>query len=241
MKVTSLSFVFLFFLISCGLETYIYLEPVENIIIDEVMSVTINLPPRSTQPDEFRHYIIYYRIYLSNHPPAGTPNDHEYRNAINQALASHFNSLSSLTTIDIISASLVISEFNRLSYFPLSIENSSGIIVPISNILNNDGVVYIDFTNPDDIGPFVRVNSSQNFPLIRPSTAYPTPSDNNSFFYSDGIEYIENIGPGINTDVHGNPYISRAYASMYIIAFGIDSNYSPIYSRATHIGIFLLP
>ena len=239
MKITKLLYLLLILFFSCGLETYIYLEPVENIIIDEVNGVIINLPSINSQPDEFRHYIIYYSLYLSDHTPAGTVINDEYRRLINPVLATHFNTLLPLTTNDIVSASTVISDFNRFSYFPLSIENSLGNTVPISSILINDGVVTIDFTNRDDIGPFVSVNSGTQFPLIRPSTVNPTPHDNNSLFYSN--ELISEAGQGTNFDVHRNTNTGRCYISMYIIAFGIDSNYSPIYSRATHLGIFVLP
>ena len=242
MRIIKLSLLSLFLIFSCGLDTYIYLEPVPNPNIIDVNSVTIYLPSRSSQPDEFRHYIIYYRIYLSNHPPAGTPNDHWYRNDINPALATHFNILNSLTTTDIVSAALVMSEFNRLSYFPLYYESSLGNYLPISSLLTGDGVVYIDFT-PDNIGPFVRINQGADIPLIRSDTANPTPSENNSFFHSEYL--ISETGQGINSDVHRHEdeylIINRSYVSMYIIAFGIDNNYSPMYSRATHIGIFLLP
>ena len=237
MKIIRLFYIFIFLLFSCGLETYVFLEPVPNPNIVAFNSVTFYLPSRSSQPAEFRHYLIYYRIYLSDHTPAATPIASQIWQ-INSALAAHFDNLSVLTTNDIVSAALVMSEFNRYSYFQLHIENSTGDIDNIYSLLTTDGLVSIDFT-PDNIGPFVSVNSGPNYPLIRPNMVNPRPQDNNSFFNNDVLSL--ELDQGINLDVHehGNP--NNSYVSMYIVAFGIDSNYSPIYSRATHIGIFLLP
>ena len=64
------SFIYLFcvLFVSCGLETYVYLEPVESVITTGDTSAFITLPPVPPQHSLFRNYMIYYRIYLTDDP-----------------------------------------------------------------------------------------------------------------------------------------------------------------------------
>jgi hypothetical protein len=53
-----------------------------------------------------------------------------------------------------------------------------------------------------------------------------------------------NASATVNADVADQSGISGpryTYVSMYILAYGMDNNFSSVYSTPTHIGIFLLP
>jgi hypothetical protein len=102
-------------------------------------------------------------------------------------------------------------------------------------------------------GPYLRVNyssgsSSPDLPLRRSADGF-TASPNRSFFNStgaDGITNESNISENSNADVEKNPNMSPAssrytYISLYVAATGIDSNFTSVYSRPKHVGIFRLP
>jgi hypothetical protein len=70
-------------------------------------------------------------------------------------------------------------------------------------------------------------------------------ADNRYFVNSDDINngaYI-NTATYTNLDVQNNSVSGPryTYASMYIVAYGMDLSYSNIYSAPTFIGVFRLP
>ncbi|MDR1507868.1 MAG: hypothetical protein LBI67_12275 [Treponema sp.] len=105
-------------------------------------------------------------------------------------------------------------------------------------------------------GPYLKINynaagtlNSGELSLYRASgadgfVAHP----DRSFFNSTGSSSLTDetiISENINADVEKNPGMTfstrYAYVSLYIAASGIDNNFTAVYSRPKHIGIFRLP
>jgi hypothetical protein len=229
--------------VSCGIENYVYLEPVEYVTTVGSTSAHVNLP--NNPSPEFRHYVIFYRIYISDRSIDGITTSNQ--RDINNALASHYNTINPYTVNDNISPSSVGTVFTSLKYYQLHVEtNSSGVptIVSMDQILSSSssGTVDLIFANE---GPSLQVNSpSAELPLRRSAVGF-TPSPNRTFFNSTGSGSLSDesrISENSNTDVERNTTSGQyTYVSLYIAATGIDSNFSVVYSRPKHIGIFRLP
>jgi hypothetical protein len=240
-----LCYALLFF--SCGIENYVYLEPVEYVALQGSTSAVITLPSNSSP--EFRYYAIFYRIYISDQSIDSITTSGQ-RSAINSALASHYNRIDPYTINDNISPSSVGTVLTSLKYYPIHVEvNSMGVptIVSMDQILQSSspGTFDIVFAN---IGPYLQINSSSpsgELPLRRSANGF-TASPNRTFLNSTGSGSLTDesrISDNSNTDVERNPTSSGqyTYASLYIAATGIDSNFSVVYSRPKHIGVFRLP
>jgi hypothetical protein len=247
--------VFLF--VSCGIEDYVYLEPVEYVTTagSTIAHITI---PDNTSNDNFRYYAIFYRIYISDRNIESITTSGQ-RNIVNPALASHYNSINPYTINDNVSPSSIGTVFSSLKYHQLFVQINTGYypmsqiltkspVSPLQSIDNND-IVEIVFANA---GPYLKIN--YNSPpgdsgelLLRRSDGF-TASPDRTFFNSTGTGSLTDestISESSNVDVEKNPGMTfperHTYVSLYIAAAGIDSNFTAIYSRPKHVGVFRLP
>ena len=233
-------------LISCGIENYIYLEPVEIASATSISSAHIVLP--GGQPAEFTNYTIFYRIYISEHTLSGVPTEGD-RGLINPALASHYATLDPYTTNDSVSPNAVGSVFGGLGYYPLYLTlNRSTELLPYEVLYSGSGTVDLDFTNDASLGPYMELSSipGRHF-LFRSGEGGFTAQPDRLLYNTQGANNLTDSGiisASVNADVNGKSgggIGTHTYLSLYILATGIDYNYSPIYSRPKHIGIFSLP
>jgi hypothetical protein len=208
---------------NCGLDDYIALNQVDRSNINVELGnsfVRIGLP---SQPllNYFRNYEIYYRIYASGTPLLGSIPESSL-SVINSFLYSHYTTILPYTNPDNntnISGSL----FPGLGYHVLN------------NSLPESGIIRIDFAETGTITE----PSINGTPLLR-SSAFSSVLPTNRFFLNDPELY----NPGNNNlDVQASSSSSTGYTyvCMYIIATGVDNNYSQIYSKPTFIGVFSLP
>ena len=210
-------------LVSCGLESYVYLNPAE-VRSYTIFSAEITLPQQAA--DEFRNYIIYYRIYLSSLQLESSPQV-QY-NDINTMLFNDYRMLLRYEDDDNMAPASIDRVFKERKYYSLN---------PV-NILNSKagGIVQLDFTT-DSTSPLMLYyplpSSVLNgpFELLRYDVSLTDRTFNNT-------KVLENIAADIQDSDTTRVF---AYVSMYILAFGVDSNYSPLYSRPKHIGVFRLP
>lgn len=247
---------------SCGIEEYIYLEPVENVSTTGVSSAIITIPNNTSNP-YFRYYTIFYRIYISDVSLAAIPS-HEQRLTINPTLAAHYNTIDPYTTNDSVSPNAIASVFTNLKYHPLyvSVDKSYEIAMnqllakseTISGTYPSIGAQDIDFGDrvelvftSADVGPYmvIRYNSfpdSDNLYLFRDGNNF-TANPDRLFYQSADLVNEAFISTTTNIDVEprGGANPKLVYVSMYILATGIDVNYTLVYSRPKHIGIFRLP
>jgi hypothetical protein len=71
----------------------------------------------------------------------------------------------------------------------------------------------------------------------------PVPADR-LFFNTQDLNSSLNATALINNDVADKSSASGqryTYVSIYIVTTGRDTNFTPLYSRPTHVGIFSLP
>jgi hypothetical protein len=90
-------------------------------------------------------------------------------------------------------------------------------------------------TVPERVYTLRRTSGDGNF--------FPVPSDR-LFFNTQDLNSSANATALINNDVADKSGISGqryTYVSIYIVTTGRDSNFTPLYSRPTHVGIFILP
>jgi hypothetical protein len=226
---------------SCGIDAPEYIYPIDVVSSTGVYYANIILP--SGQTSEFRHYSIYYRIYLSDLLLDSITEIQRYN--INSELDRHFLRLNPYTTNDNVSPATISSIFNELKFFNLFVSSDRINEISLNTVLSGSGEIQLDFTNSQ--GPTFKKNSDPPLYLFRANNFTALP--NRLFVFSNQANELadENIiSNDVNTDIQRKTdgsvlRASYAYVSLYIIATGIDSNYSPIYSRPTHIGIFRLP
>jgi hypothetical protein len=243
---------------SCGIEEYVYLDPVETAYPIDVTRGRI-IVPNSSANSYFRYYTLLYRIYMSDINLSSITSDLQ-RQDLNPVLASHYNMIDPYTVNENFSPSAIGSVFNNLRYYQLYVSLDKLSEIAMAELLNSGGYgtiirginwrdeINLDFTDTDD-GPFITLRydntlypDSDRLYLFRASSGFtPLPADR-LFYFSDDLVNI--ISSQINADVEpkaNNTSSERiAYVSIYILATGIDDNYTLIYSRPKHVGIFRL-
>jgi hypothetical protein len=241
---------------SCGIETYKYLDPVYPEGISMLLNTTayINLP--GGQPNYFRYFTIYYRIYISDLPISGVV-DTGILAQINPALYADYNYFYSYTnTTSTVAPTTMGTIFSGRKYFSLELENNS-----IENILaiTGGGVITLDFAANAQFKPALVIGDIRNEPPGSPYTrrqlSRNTRNDNNpyanNYYFVNSTDVnngdlISSDSSRINQDVQNSAQSvsgpKYTYVSMYILSYGLDdSNFTNIYSIPTFIGIFRLP
>jgi len=233
---------------SCGIEEEIYLESVANPYSEGVTRGSLTLPDNSSSI-YFQYYMIYYRIYLSDQLRT-TINSSEYQElqGINPTLASHYNTINnSYIANENTSTSGLISTFKNLRYYRLHVTSDGNDSITMINLLGsqmygNQGVE-IRFNFLPNVNPSIEI-SDYRFYLIRDSDASSsfTPIlQDRLFVLSDDmiIEPTDVINADVQPKYGSTPLY--AYVSLYICAVGLTNNFTEVYSKPTHIGIFQLP
>ena len=237
MKKTKAFFGLIFVLLlgSCGLETYVYLNPVEIITINGVIGASVTLP--SSQQPQFRNYMIYYRIYLANRSESTFATELQINN-VNTVLYQHYKSLARYTSNDNVSSTAIGTVFGNLGYYSLFVSPDGTNGKPLGDVLNapTGGTIWLDFT--DSKIPSLEFPLGVLYELFR-ADKFENQSSR-LFTYNDDLANSNTTNSDVQGKTGDDPVIG-AYVSMYIVAFGIDENFSPVYSRPTHIGIFQLP
>ena len=230
------------FLDSCGLETYVYLEPVEIVSTTLADSAVITLP--SSQSMEFKNYIIFYRIYLTDSSELTVVSEPQ-RFAINTALDRAWRELDAYTANDNVSPNVIDNVFSNHNYYFLYVSNNGIDEISLDTVLNApSGRIELDFTK--STGPTLRFNTGAFLYLFRDVRSNASMPRDRLFIQTSNLANGAKITVEENVDIqkkdnNPNGTAQNSYVSMYILAFGIDNNYSPIYSRPRHIGIFRLP
>ncbi|MFP3043002.1 hypothetical protein LQZ19_14400 [Treponema primitia] len=233
---------------SCGIEEYMYLEPVDpGIPLTLNTQAFIRLP---SEPYYFRYFIIYYRIYISGLLVEGTVST-EQLERINSSLFSDYYAFYPYTNTDnSVVPTTMGSIFSNRKYYPLALENNS-----IESYLgSSSGIITLDFARNFPLRPAffpgdTRVNRTLTpINLWRYSeSGIMNPYAGNRYFtnHSDlNTGSFINQNTFTNLDIANNNSVSGpkyTYVSMYIMAYGMDNNFSPVYSTPTFIGIFRLP
>jgi len=240
------------FLFACGIDVYYYLPQLSegNITTELNTFATIVLP--SLSEDYARGYSIYYRVYISDFP-IDTITTQSEMNSINPLLTSDWNALSQFTNPINYSQLPTSNTFRNRNYHEMQLENES-----INNLLA--GGITFNLSFPPIIGerPTLiipgRIDTATQEEFSRNLFRNSGDGNNNGinfdpkpdryFFYSTELVNETNHTLGINNDIalRNTGVSGHAYVSMYIVAVGSNpTNFSQIYSKPTHIGVFKLP
>jgi hypothetical protein len=240
---------------TCGIEDYPYLNPVDpGIPLRLNTTAFVRLPALSAdQREYFRNFVIYYRIYISGLSVSGTVST-EQMAQINSALSTDYNYFLPYTTAnttDITVPTTMGTMFSNRKYYALAFENTSTESTLGSGATGS--LITLDFARPSPLRPAFFFGDTRENPSITPINLWRYSesgimhpyADNRYFTNSNDLntgDYIDqstftNLDVANNT-VSGPKY---TYVSMYIMAYGIDNNFSNIYSSPTFIGVFLLP
>jgi len=213
------------FFSSCGIEDYLYLNPVSTYsAYPTYLSFTL---PADQPVEYFRNYRIYYRIYTSDTGPTGATIG--ISDIGNSAMVSDYNALapylSSSENAPVYVQSLL---EDQLGYHDLSVAGEN-----IADLLDiNDKTLTLDFDpTSNGFGVCALTIEGVGYETLR-SVINPQP---------DGtFNYSRDLAADGNADIEdgGDAY---AYAAFVIVAVGIDSNASIVFSAPTFLGILSLP
>jgi hypothetical protein len=232
----------LFLLFSCGIEDYLYISPVPMgfVFVDSVSRAIVQLPVINEY--YFTHFTLYYRIYVSD--ISLTSISEAQLNNINSLLYADYYAFKPYADNTDQVPGAIGSLFSNRNFYTLELEGAVADDVLAASI--GGGTITLEFVqNPGSI-PFLTVNNVLRYPLFR-SNGYGrfSPLPNRYFQNSPGINSSANAVATINADVADKTISSGVprytYAAFYIVATGIDENYSPIYSSPTFIAVLRLP
>jgi hypothetical protein len=230
------------FLSSCGIEDYAFLYPVSGRVEVELNSKATVILSMAEITDYFTHFTLYYRIYISAVPFSGYIGQGDMI-TLNPTLDSDYRTIQPYTTSsDTTVSTSVGSLFKNLNYQALTLEGTD-----IEDLLSPSAfnkTIILDFIQiPGTIPVFIIDNTSYR---LRRSTGNglfkPVPQDR-YFLNTSELNSNDNAKSSINADVAPGTQgtIRYTYVALYIVATGIDSNFSPLYSSPTFIGILRLP
>jgi hypothetical protein len=248
----------LFCLLSCGLEAFYYIDYIQNSIMDTTVRATINLPSSNDEgySSYFDHFIIFYRIYISDIDEIGliasTSTKDIFNRSLNSSLSSDFDVLYSSTdkaSTTVNTANLENTFLNR-KYFQLEMENAN-----ISSILGSGSLgrtLEIAFPPNTGVRPTLILNGNSYIlqrvkgdDVLGIPPFYQKPDDRYFLNYPELYD-TANATSTINNDVATNTKAGAdfryTYVSMYIAAVGKSYELPPrnIYSQPTFIGVFKL-
>lgn len=236
---------FLLTILSCGIEDYTFLIPVPagNIKVEEVNSKATIILPDITANYYFNHFIIYYRIYISN-VDVPSINDGNL-GSISATLQQDYNAFQPYVNSDSNNASASIRNlFVNRKYQTLALEGAD-----IERDILSDSAagktIILDFIKTADKLPPALVIDNTRYVLRRNGSGLLLPANDLRFFNSTELNTtiptettnvdVANI---TRTDTSGTRY---TYVALYIVLAGTDPNISPIYSAPTFVGILHLP
>ena len=234
---------------TCGLEDYPIINPVRQAnITTELNNRAIVRIPTNNSGTSFTHFIIFYRIYVSNRsePSPGSVNF----STINTVLASDYNYIRPYIDSDTLINTNMDSLFSGRGYKYLFFENgdiNDVLSASPPSVLGN--TLIFDFTsgkNPtmtmgSNVYTLYRSNGNGTY---NPRTDWP----DYYFVNKNDLWNTDYINSNTNADVVNMSGLTNSsplhftYAALFIVAAGINPNtYSYIYSTPSLIHVFELP
>jgi hypothetical protein len=229
--------------ISCGIEEYIYLDPIPsgNIRVTANELAVISLPYSSSQSIYFRNYSIYYRIYLSTENISSDISEGNL-NSIHSSLYSDYFAIKPYTNASEgdtnISPSNIDITFRNRDYNRIAVDEIN--IETLLNSTTDNKVLTLNFTETGDVDTPTLLLESVPYTLRRSMDegAFDPAPD---YTFKNSVEIRNSENEDFNGDVEPLENATECYVSLYIVKVGQDNNFSQIYSFPTFIGIFRLP
>ena len=246
-----------FYFLTCGIDKFYYLPQVSqgNIKMEMNTSADIILPNLSNNSEYNSYnpgYSIFYRIYISENLINAEIQQSDM-STISSTLSSDFSAFFTLTDPTNYSSLTNATTFRNRFYHELELDGAV-----ISDVLTgNGGAFKINFPPIPGERPEIIDTGKADFSrhLFRNSGngmkngIIFDPEPDRYFLYSP--ELVEKtdypiVTGGRNNDVvlrnnsKEDRYTGYAYVSMYIVAVGSAPDFSRIFSKPTHIGVFIL-
>lgn len=225
-KLISCVFFIFIFLFSCGIDYYIYLYPIVDVSVCESYELenpdpTNNLFKFKTRDNAnsstsyFKGFQIYYRIYNS---VTQMQSDRSYINSYNTNTDYQAN---------------IISYLENKNFKPLSLKDKSvSPPVIVASPSSTDRSIQIRLGIKDTDGLFID-GVSDGIPVRSVST----PSNLRTFFDTDNFyETDEDIYFSSSEAPGGIGDVDTWYVYAYVLTYGVDDMYSPVYSIACELG-----
>lgn len=217
---------FLFF--SCGIDYYIYLYPVVDRNPDpctsyenpETYDINNNLfgfrtrDSANSSISNYQGYMVYYRIYNNS-----------------DTMLSDMNYINNYNSNDDYKAN-IISYIENRNFKRLYCENQS-FAAPLINKSNSDRTVKIRLVSEQDYGTGITINDVLLGTPIRNISS--SPYNPEYFFDTDNFAQDDTDISFTQGDVNFED-VDTWYVSAYVLTYGIDDVYSPVYSSALWLG-----
>jgi hypothetical protein len=235
----------LFSLLSCGIDDYYYLPQLSEGRITSQFNTKaeINIPSNFFSQNQAAYasgFAIFYKIYISNLDINAVNDINNYRDS---NIYMDYSSLYQFTDPSNTTSITSLTTFSSRGFYELELE---GIDIRSTVLSTGGGSFIIQFPTVFGDKPFITY-SGNNYSLLRSNDrGVFNPKPDKYFRNSDDLRDYANAISTINADVSGLPSSvnaqTKAYASMYIVAVGQNPrNFTRLYSKPTHINIFLLP
>ena len=217
---------FLFFF--CGIDYYIYLYPVVDRSPDpctsyenpETYDINNNLfgfrtrDSANSSISNYQGYMVYYRIYNNS-----------------DTMLSDMNYINNYNSNDDYKAN-IISYIENRNFKRLYCENQS-FAAPLINKSNSDRTVKIRLVSEQDYGTGITINDVLLGTPIRNISS--SPYNPEYFFDTDKFSQEDSDISFTQGDVNFED-VDTWYVSAYVLTYGIDDVYSPVYSSALWLG-----
>lgn len=218
----------LFLFVSCGIDYYIYLYPVVDRNPDpctsyenpETYDINNNLfgfrtrDSANSSISNYQGYMVYYRIYNNS-----------------DTMLSDMNYINNYNSNDDYKAN-IISYIENKNFKRLYCENQS-FAAPLINKSNSDRTVKIRLVSEQDYGTGIRINDVLLGTPIRNISS--SPYNPEYFFDTDKFSQEDSDISFTQGDVNFED-VDTWYVSAYVLTYGIDDVYSPVYSSALWLG-----
>lgn len=218
----------LFLFVSCGIDYYIYLYPVVDRNPDpctsyenpETYDINNNLfgfrtrDSANSSISNYQGYMVYYRIYNNS-----------------DTMLSDMNYINNYNSNDDYKAN-IISYIENRNFKRLYCENQS-FAAPLINKSNSDRTVKIRLVSEQDYGTGIRINDVLLGTPIRNISS--SPYNPEYFFDTDKFSQEDSDISFTQGDVNFED-VDTWYVSAYVLTYGIDDVYSPVYSSALWLG-----
>ena len=238
---------------ACGLlEGMPFIDPVQQSDIEPSMDdrATVDLRDYSPHPTAFSHFVIYYRIYISDYVEMA-PGPINF-GRINPTLLSNYNTVLPHIDSDTLFGVNMHNLFSGMNFRYLSLEGNVIDQVLGSAFFNRpreERILEFDFGTAQI--PVMRIGSDE-FILLRAAghqgISFSPRPEHRRFLNTEELRNSEYIDPNFNADVASagtatDPMLRDfTYVAMFIVAVGIDSStFSTIYSTPSLIHVFRLP
>jgi hypothetical protein len=228
---------------SCGIEDYPYIYPVPSGSVRQVMDnlIDVDIPSNNSTVSYFTHYIIFYRIYISDVDEL-SPSESNF-NTINSALNSDYNRVRQYIGNDNMGSSAIASLFNTINYYPLGFNGQNAETVLSRNVLGQ--TLVFDFSSGTGDYPYLSVAGNEYVLMRSNGSGSFVLLPNEYFVNSDGLWDSDNlVNNEINLDITAKQGVegTNTYVSMFIVAAGLDpQTFAQLFSSPTFVGVLRLP